>query len=66
MTLILVSGIAVFAVSGITMGICVDAVRPAETYCESRPMIGVAGVWIAWTGWGRLTAFSIWRLSRWR
>lgn len=66
MLLIAVTGIAVFAVTSVTVGVCADSVHPWRSYCESGPMIGAAGVWIAWIGWATLTGFCLWRLSRWR
>lgn len=61
---IVVTGVAVFYVTGFTVGTCSDSADPAKSYCESGPMIGVAGVWLVWLGWLAFAGFGIWRLSR--
>ena len=66
MVSILISFLAVAVVTSFNAGICLDSVHPGKSYCESGPLIGVAGVWIAWSAWVVFAAFCTWRLSRWR
>ena len=54
-----IAGIAVLFVTGFTQGACYDSSDPAKSYCESGPIVGVAGVWIAWIAYGVFATFCV-------
>jgi hypothetical protein len=62
--LILVSGLLAVLLTGVTRGACYDSSDPALSYCESGPVIGVAGVWIVWTLWLGLAVLGAVRMLR--
>lgn len=49
--LIVVCGVCAVLLTGLTQGACYDSSDPTLSYCESGPVIGVAGVWVVWTLW---------------
>lgn len=62
----LIAVCALFAVvlTNIRQGACYDSSDPALSYCESGPMIDVAGVWVVWALWLGLAIFGAVRMLR--
>ncbi|MBF0815805.1 hypothetical protein E4U02_05220 [Microbacterium paludicola] len=63
----LVVGLVVLVLTGTSYGACYDSPDPALSRCESGPLLGVAGVWVAWGLYGVFAVFCLRRaLSRTR
>ncbi|MCR2785650.1 MULTISPECIES: hypothetical protein [unclassified Microbacterium] len=59
-----VLGVVVLFVTSTTVGTCYDSADPAATHCDSGPMLGVAGVWVAWGAWALVAALCVSRAVR--
>ncbi|MBO3662167.1 hypothetical protein [Microbacterium stercoris] len=62
--LALVAGLLVLLLTGLHHGVCNDSSDPALSSCESGPVLGVAGTWLAWIAYALFLGFCAWRVAR--